>query len=142
MKIAVIGAGITGITTAYFLRKAGHEVTVIEANPYPAMLTSHANGGQLSSSNSEVWNSWNNVLKGLKWSFKRDAPLKMRYDLELFKYKWLIKFISEIPNYEKNTIETTRMAIKSLEIMNTEFKDIQYNQDNCGIMHIYKNNKD
>lgn len=142
MKIAVIGAGVTGMTTAYFLRKAGHEVTVIDANPYPAMLTSHANGGQLSSSNAEVWNSWSNVWKGLKWSFKKDAPLKMRYDLDLYKYKWLIKFMSEIPSYEKNTIETTRMAIKSLEIMNTEFDDIMYNQDNCGIMHIYKNEKD
>ena len=80
MKLVVIGAGVTGVTTAYFLKKAGHEVTVIDANPYPAMLTSHANGGQLSSSNAEVWNSWSNVYKGIKWSFKRDAPLKLRYD--------------------------------------------------------------
>ena len=54
MKLAVIGAGITGLTTAYFLKQSGHEVTVIDANPYPAMLASHANGGQLSASNSEV----------------------------------------------------------------------------------------
>ena len=108
MKLVVIGAGVTGVTTAYFLKKAGHEVTVIDANPYPAMLTSHANGGQLSSSNAEVWNSWSNVYKGIKWSFKRDAPLKLRYDLDFKKYKWLIQFMANIKHAKKNTIETTK----------------------------------
>ena len=51
LKVAVIGAGITGTTTAYQLLKKGADVTVFEANPYPAMETSYANGGQLSASN-------------------------------------------------------------------------------------------
>ena len=142
MKLVVIGAGVTGVTTAYFLKKAGHEVTVIDANPYPAMLTSHANGGQLSSSNAEVWNSWSNVYKGIKWSFKRDAPLKLRYDFDLKKYKWLIQFMANIKHAKQNTIETTRMAMESIHIMRTEFADIEYDQSDCGIMHIYKNQKD
>ena len=142
MKLAVIGAGVTGVTSAYFLKKAGHEVTVIDANPYPAMLASHANGGQLSSSNAEVWNSWSNVLKGIKWSFKRDAPLKIRYDLDFKKYKWLIQFMNNIKYAKENTIETTRMAMESIHLMRTEFADIEYDQSDCGIMHIYKNEKD
>ena len=126
MKLAVIGAGVTGITSAYFLRQSGHEVTVIDANMHPAMLASHANGGQLSASNSEVWNSWANVAKGIAWSFKRDAPLKMRYDLDFAKYKWLIQFMANIKHAKENTMTTTEMAMHSIRIMRTEFEDIEY----------------
>ena len=66
MKVAVIGAGITGVTTAYFLSKNKLDVTLIESRRYPAMATSYANGGQLSASNAEAWNSWHNVKTGLK----------------------------------------------------------------------------
>ena len=65
-KVAVVGAGITGITTAYQLSQRGAEVTVFEANPYPAMETSYANGGQLSASNAEVWNSVPTMIKGVQ----------------------------------------------------------------------------
>ena len=61
MSIAVIGAGITGVTTSYFLAKKGFKVHLIERRRYPAMATSYANGGQLSASNSEAWNSWKNI---------------------------------------------------------------------------------
>src|SRR6056297_981062 len=77
MTITVIGAGITGITTAYYLARAGHDVLVVDQERYPGMGTSYANGGQLSASNSEVWNSWRNVAKGAKWMFSKDAPLKI-----------------------------------------------------------------
>ncbi|ECE6961960.1 FAD-dependent oxidoreductase, partial [Salmonella enterica subsp. enterica] len=65
--IAIIGAGITGVTTAYALARQGYSVTVFDRNRYAAMETSFANGGQLSASNAEVWNSWSTVLKGMKW---------------------------------------------------------------------------
>ncbi len=64
-RIAVIGAGITGVTTAYNLVRRGCRVTLFDKHPYAAMETSFANGGQLSASNAEVWNSWATVLKGL-----------------------------------------------------------------------------
>jgi len=60
--LAVIGAGITGITTAYSLLKKGYQVTVFDRHPYAAMETSFANGGQLSASNAEVWNSTSTLL--------------------------------------------------------------------------------
>ena len=71
--IAIIGAGIAGITTAYALAKKGHKVTLIDSRRYPAMATSYANGGQLSASNSETWNTTKNILNGIKWMFKKDA---------------------------------------------------------------------
>ena len=66
-KIAVIGAGITGVTTCYALLNRGYDVTVYDRHRYPAMATSFANGGQLSASNAEVWTQFSTVLKGLKW---------------------------------------------------------------------------
>ena len=71
-KIAIIGAGIAGITTAYSLAKRGHQVTVIDQRRYPAMATSYANGGQLSASNGETWNTSKNIVSGIKWMFKKD----------------------------------------------------------------------
>ena len=73
--IAVIGGGITGVTTAYALARRGFSVTLFEKQRYAAMETSFANGGQLSASNAEVWTHWSTILKGLKWMLKSDAPL-------------------------------------------------------------------
>ena len=85
-KVAVVGAGITGITTAYFLARAGHEVVIYDKRKHPAMATSYGNGGQLSASNAETWNSWRSVRKGVKWLFKADAPLKINTAFNLEKY--------------------------------------------------------
>src|SRR5215203_1060611 len=74
-KVAIIGAGITGVTTAYALLERGHSLVVLDRHRYAAMETSFANGGQLSASNAEVWNSFGTVLKGMKWVLRHDAPL-------------------------------------------------------------------
>ena len=69
-SIAVIGAGITGVTTAYKLNALGYDVTVFDRQGHAGMETSFANGGQLSASNAEVWNHPSTFLKGLKWMLK------------------------------------------------------------------------
>ncbi|MGF6768559.1 glycine/D-amino acid oxidase-like deaminating enzyme [Paraburkholderia sp. GAS199] len=74
-RIAIIGASITGVTTAHALARRGHQVTVFEGRRYAAMETSFANGGQTSAGNAEVWNSVATVMNGLCWMLKRDAPL-------------------------------------------------------------------
>ena len=74
-SIAIIGAGITGVTTAYSLMVRGFNVTVYDRQRYAGMETSFANGGQLSASNAEVWNQWSTVVKGIKWMFEGEAPL-------------------------------------------------------------------
>ena len=107
-KVAVIGAGIAGLTTAYYLAREGYSVSVYEAERYPAMKTSFANGGQVSVSNSEVWTTWSNVKKGISWMFKKDAPLLIRPSLDWAQWKWMAKFLyyTVIGAYEENTKET------------------------------------
>jgi len=114
-SIAVIGGGITGVTTAYALAKRGFAVTLFEKNRYAAMGTSFANGGQLSASNAEVWNHWSTILKGLKWMLKSDAPLLVNPKPSWHKLSWFVEFIGNIPQYERNTVATTRLAIAARE---------------------------
>lgn len=142
MKVAVVGAGIAGVTSAYFLAKAGCEVTVFEKERYPAMKTSYANGGQVSVSNSEVWNTWSNVKKGIKWMFTKDAPLLIRPTFEWRKISWMIKFLGYTlaGDYGRNTAETIRMGIRSRSLLETIAKEegLKFDQSQCGILHFYK----
>lgn len=141
-KIAVIGAGITGLTTAYFLAKEGYGVTVYEQERYPAMKTSFANGGQISVSNSEVWTSWSNVKKGFKWMFTKDAPLLIRPRLDLAQWKWIAKFLFYTlrGDYGRNTASTIRMGIESRELYKRiiEEEGIEFDKSDSGIVHFYK----
>ncbi len=142
--IAVVGAGITGITTAYALHKRGFDVTVFDRHPYAAMETSFANGGQLSASNAEVWNQWSTVLKGIKWMLQSDAPLSVNPRPAWHKISWMAEFLGNIPNYKANTIETTRLAIQArsglLEMADAAGLDFDFTP--AGILHFYKSKRD
>ncbi|MCS0500916.1 D-amino acid dehydrogenase [Ancylobacter mangrovi] len=142
-QIAVVGAGITGITTAYALSEKGYDVTVIDRQRYAAMETSFANGGQLSASNAEVWNSWATVMKGIKWMLTPDAPLLMNPKPSWHKYSWMAEFLANIPNYKANTIETTRLAISARDYMFdiARREGIDFNHETRGILHIYRDRK-
>lgn len=137
---AVIGGGITGVTSAYALAKQGHRVTLIEKQRYPGMVTSYANGGQLSASNAEVWNSPATLIKGLKWMFKADAPLLMNPKPSWHKLSWMAEFVAAIPKYEQNTIATTRLAIQAREHLYAWAAEegIDFDQQSSGILHIYR----
>ena len=113
--IAVVGGGITGVTTAYALARRGFAVTLFERHHYPAMETSFANGGQLSASNAEVWTHWSTLLKGMKWMLRSDAPLLLNPRPTWHKLSWFAEFIAAIPRYRANTIETARLAIAARE---------------------------
>jgi D-amino-acid dehydrogenase len=138
--IAVIGGGITGVTTAYALAKRGYRVTVIEKHRYTGMETSFANGGQLSASNAEVWNHSSTLLKGIKWMFTRDAPLLVNPKPSWHKLSWFAEFIAQIPNYRANTVETTRLAIAAREHLFAwaAEENIDFDVKREGILHIYR----
>jgi D-amino-acid dehydrogenase len=142
--IAVIGAGITGTTTAYSLAKRGYKVTLFDRNRYPAMETSFANGGQLSASNAEVWNSWSTVLKGMKWLFTPGAPMLVNPKPSWHKFSWMAEFIAAIPQYENNTITTVRLAIEARQHLRKMAKDegIDFELEDRGIIHFYKSRED
>ena len=145
MKIAVVGSGIAGITAAYYLAKEGYQVTVFEQERYPAMRTSYANGGQVSVSNSEVWTTWSNVKKGIKWMFKKDAPLLIRPRLDLAQWKWLAKFLYYTATgcYKKNTEETIRLGLESRNLYKQIILDenLEFDQSAAGILHFYKDSE-
>ena len=138
--IAVIGGGITGITTAYALAKRGFDVTLFEKHRYAAMETSFANGGQLSASNAEVWNHWSTIVKGMKWMLKSDAPLLVNPKPSWHKLSWFAEFIASISQYRNNTTETARLAIAAREHLFAwaEEEGIDFDLKKAGILHIYR----
>lgn len=142
--VIVVGAGITGVTTAYELTLLGYQVTVVDRHLYPAMETSFANGGQLSACNAEVWNQKATVLKGIKWMSQKTAPLLLNPSFSLHKYSWLMEFLGHIKNYEANTRETVRLALlarkRLFEI--AEIEQIDFDLEKRGILHFYHNKAD
>ena len=142
--IAVLGAGITGVTTAFALHQRGFDVTVFDRQRYAAMETSFANGGQLSASNAEVWNQWSTVLKGLKWMLQADAPLSVNPRPSWHKVSWMAEFLMNIPRYRRNTIETAKLAVTARSGLAemAERAGIDFDFSRAGILHFYKTQAD
>jgi D-amino-acid dehydrogenase len=138
--IAIIGAGITGVTTAYALVERGYDVTVFDQHRSAGMETSFANGGQLSASNAEVWNKWSTVLQGLQWMMRRDAPLLVNPMPSWHKYSWMAEFVGNIGSYKNNTIETVRLAIEARKHLfaMAEREKIDFDLEKRGILHFYR----
>jgi len=142
-SIAVVGGGITGVTSAYSLARAGFDVTLIEKNRYPGMETSYANGGQLSASNAEVWTHPSTILKGLKWMWRNDAPLLVNPTPSWHKLSWMAEFVAAIPQYRDNTVLTAKMSIASRQFHFAwaEAEGIEFDHKREGILHIYRDKK-
>jgi D-amino-acid dehydrogenase len=139
-SIAVVGGGITGVTTAYALVKRGLRVTLFERHRYAAMETSFANGGQLSASNAETWTHWSTLAKGLAWMLRSDAPLLVNPRPTWHKLSWFAEFIASIPHYRSNTVETARLAIAARQHLFAwaQAEGIDFDLKQQGILHIYR----
>ncbi|RPH44663.1 MAG: D-amino acid dehydrogenase [Burkholderiales bacterium] len=94
MRILVLGSGVIGVTSAWYLARQGHEVTVVDRQPGPALETSFANAGQVSPGYSTPWAAPGIPLKAMKWLFQKHAPLSIRPDGTLFQLRWLAEMLA------------------------------------------------
>ncbi|HEX5392298.1 MAG TPA: D-amino acid dehydrogenase [Rhodocyclaceae bacterium] len=112
MKIIVLGSGVVGTATAYYLAQAGAEVTVLDRQPGPALETSYANAGQVSPGYSTPWAAPGIPLKAFKWLFQRHAPLSIRPDGSLFQLRWMAAMLANCTagRYAVNKERMMRLA--------------------------------
>ena len=115
MKVMVLGAGVVGTAAAWYLMRAGHEVTVVEREPGAGLETSFANGGQISVSHAEPWANPAAPFKILKWMLKEDAPLLFRLRLDLHQWEWGLRFLLEcLPSHTReNIVQLVRLGLYS-----------------------------
>lgn len=146
MKVIVLGAGIVGTASAWFLNKAGHEVTVIDRQPAVAQETSFANGCQISVSHAEPWANPSAPLKILQWLGKEDAPLLFRFRPEWLQWRWGLAFLKQCTH--KNTTNNIRQIIAIAEYSRLVLQSVReetqldYDALTKGILHFYTDEKE
>jgi D-amino-acid dehydrogenase len=143
MNVMVLGAGVTGVTTAWFLRRAGFRVSVIERRDDAAQETSFANGGQISVSHPEPWANPSAPFVALRWIGRAGAPLKLRPSLDAEQWQWMIGFLHECLPWRsrRNTAAIAALAVHSLaELRQLRVNaNIMYTYDaqKHGILHLF-----
>jgi D-amino-acid dehydrogenase len=143
MNVMVLGAGITGVTTAWFLRRAGFHVSVIERRFDAAQETSFANGGQISVSHPEPWANPSAPINALRWIGRAGAPLKLRPRLNAEQWQWMAGFLREcLPwHSRRNTAAIAALAVHSL----AELRQLReeagiaeaYDAQERGVLHLF-----
>ena len=146
MQVVILGAGLLGVTSAYFLRRLGHDVSVIDRQAAPAAETSFANGGQISVSHAEPWANPSAPLKLLKWLGKEDAPLLFRLRADMRQWLWGLQFLRECtPARTRHNIgQIVRLGTYSRDVLQQLRRDtgIAYDQRTQGILHFYTSEKE
>jgi len=145
MRVAVLGAGVIGVTTAWYLRSAGHEVSVVDRQPGAAQETSFANGGQISVSHAEPWANPHAPLQALKWLGREDAPLLFRLRADPSLWAWSLRFLNECRPVKtaRNIRQITALGLYSrarLSQLRTEL-GLEYDQLQRGILHFHTEQK-
>jgi len=112
MRVLILGSGVVGVTTAYYLAKAGHEVTVVDRLPGPAEETSFANAGQISPGYASPWAAPGIPLKAVKWMVQKHAPLSITPDGTLFQLRWMWQMLRNCnaASYAVNKERMVRLA--------------------------------
>ncbi len=146
MRVIVLGAGLLGVTSAYYLQQRGHDVTVIDRQATPGAETSFANGGQISVSHAEPWANPSAPLKVLQWLGQEDAPLLFRVRADLRQWLWGLQFLRNCtPARTRHNIQQiVRLGTYSRTALQQLRRDtgMQYDQRTQGILHFYTNQKE
>ena len=143
MHILVLGAGVVGITTAWYLQKQGHQVTVVDRQNKAGLETSYANGGQISVSHAEPWANPSAPLKVLKWLTKPDAPLLFRPKLDPAQWRWALSFLGQCTSAKaahniRQIVNLGTYSRSQLQALRKE-AGIEYDHLEKGILHFYTN---
>ncbi|MCA3130851.1 MAG: D-amino acid dehydrogenase [Betaproteobacteria bacterium] len=141
MRVLVLGSGVVGTTAAWYLNKAGHEVTVVDRQPASGLETSFANGGQISVSHAEPWANPHAPATILKWIAREDAPLLFRLRAEPAQWSWGLRFLFEcLPGRtQDNIVQLVNLGLYSraaLQALRAE-TGIRYEHLERGILHFY-----
>jgi D-amino-acid dehydrogenase len=108
VKVLILGSGVIGVTSAYYLAKAGHEVTVVDRQPKPALETSFANAGEVSPGYSSPWAGPGVPVKAIKWLLMKHGPLVIRPKLDPVMWLWLLKMLRNCTS-ERYAVNKRRM---------------------------------
>lgn len=142
MRVIVLGSGVVGVTTAYYLAKAGHEVTVVDRQPGPALETSFANAGQISPGYASPWAAPGIPLKAFKWLFQRHAPLAIQPDGTLFQLQWMWEMYRncDADRYAVNKERMVRLAEYSRDCMRVlrQESGIEYEGRQRGTLQLFR----
>jgi len=141
LKVVVLGAGVIGTTSAWYLARAGHEVVVVDRQPLPGNETSFANGGQISVSHAEPWANPHVLPQVVRWLGKEDAPLLWRWRADPDQFAWGLRFLREcLPGRtQQNIAAIVALALYSRRRLQALRQELQldYDQRERGILHIY-----
>jgi D-amino-acid dehydrogenase len=146
MKVIVLGAGVVGTASAWYLHKAGHEVTVLERQPGPALETSFANGCQISVSHAEPWANPATLFKVLRGLGREDAPLLFRLRADPLQWRWCLRFVREcqparVAANLRQIVAIADYSRRSLQALRAE-TGIAYDSLARGILHFYTDQRE
>ncbi len=146
MNILVLGAGLAGTASAWYLQAAGHQVTVVDRQPAAGLETSFANGGQISVSHAEPWANPHVLPNILKWLGRHDAPLRWHWRADAAQWAWGLRFLREcLPGRTRRNIAAiVHLALYSrqqLQLLREQL-GLEYDQLQRGILHLYTDRRD
>ncbi|MHB0769566.1 D-amino acid dehydrogenase [Bradyrhizobium sp. 5.13L] len=142
MKVLILGSGVIGVTSAYYLARAGHEVTVVDRQPEPALETSFANAGEVSPGYSSPWAGPGVPVKAVKWLLMKHGPLVIRPKLDPVMWVWLLKMLRNCTS-ERYAVNKSRMipiAEYSRDCLRDLRRDIgiQYDDRAQGTLQLFR----
>ncbi len=142
MKIVVLGAGVIGVTTAWYLAQAGHQVEVIERQSGPALETSFANAGEISPGYSSPWAAPGVPMKALKWLTMRHAPLILQPGFDPATWRWMARMLGECnaTSYARNKARMVRVAEYSRDCLEALRADtgLHFDERQQGTLQVFR----
>ncbi len=145
MKVIVLGAGVIGVTSAWYLARAGHEVTVIDRQAGPALETSFANAGEVSPGYSAPWAAPGIPMKALKWMFQTHAPLVLQPKVDRQRIDWMWRMLGNCttPAYKRNKSRMVRLAEYSRDCLIDLRAEtgIAYDERQQGTLQLFRSEK-